>query len=546
MNEFSEEERRQLEPFVSNLDKPVFALMNLPEVVKGALFSRYSRSAKSLRRVLLDEFMLSDELGLKDMLRDMPKERKGKDIVQTRKAEEFYERVLVGYGDDSVAELAGAHIALEDISIIATKIVEDARIGLSPLEKSTRYVYFDNPDESGRWRYVREKTIMNSEFAALYEKTCDHCFQTYADLIPKISDFVMERIPQDDKTSERAYRSAIRAKTCDILRGLLPASTKTNMGFFGDGRAFEYLLTRMYADDLAEIRDLASSMQHELSAVIPSFVRRANDKYGVSMQGYLRNTQADMRKIASRPAFQGTGITECTTLVGYDKDAERKILVAALYPYVQKPMHEIAGIVDKMPKEEKAALIKAYINQRGNRRHRPGRAFEMAFYTFDICANFGAYRDLQRHRILTQQRQPLTPYLGYKLPQEIKDSGYESEFRGVMEQAKNAYEEIEKKHRVEAQYLVPLAYNIRWHMTMNLREAYQMLELRSGMQGHADYRHVAQQMFREIEKVHPDLASGMIFMDMKDYPLARLESEKRIDRKLEEISKRQGNAGSGE
>lgn len=544
MNEFSEEERRQLEPFVSNLDKPVFALMNLPEVVKGALFSRYSRSSKSLRRVLLDEFLVSEELGLKEMLGDMPRERKGRDMVQTRKAEEFYERVLVGYGDDSVAELAGAHIALEDISIIATKIVEDARIGLSPLEKSTRYVYFDNRDESGRWRYVREKTIMGSEFAAIYEKACDHCFQTYADLIPKISGFVMERIPQDDKTSERAYKSAIRAKTCDILRGLLPASTKTNMGFFGDGRAFEYLLTKMYADDLAEIRDLGSAMQQELSAVIPSFVRRANDKYGVSMQGYIRATRADMRRIASRPEYRGTGITECTTLVGYDKDAERKILVTALYPFVQKPMHEIESIVDKMSKEDKTALIKAYINERGNRRHRPGRAFEMAYYTFDICANFGAYRDLHRHRILTQQRQQLTPHLGYKLPQEIKDSGYENEFRDVMEQAKNAYEEIAAKHRTEAQYVVPLAYNIRWHMTMNLREAYEMLELRSGMQGHADYRHVAQEMFRAIERVHPILSSGMIFMDMKDYPMARLESEKRIDEKLGEMLRRQGKTGS--
>ncbi|MFZ5501900.1 MAG: FAD-dependent thymidylate synthase, partial [Candidatus Micrarchaeota archaeon] len=272
MEDFSEDERRLLEPFVSNLDRPVFALIGLPEVVKGALFSRYSRSAKSLRRVLLDEFMLSPELGLKEMLN--AESAKKPDFVKTKKAEEFYDRVLVGYGDDSVAELAGAHLAMEDISILATKIVEDARIGLSPLEKSTRYVYFDNKRD-GKWLYLREKTLMDSGFAGLYEKTCDHCFQTYADLIPKVSAYVMERTPRDEKTSERAYNSTIRAKTCDILRGLLPASTLTNMGFFGDGRAFEYLLTRMYGSGLAEVKGLAGSMQKELSSVIPSFVRRA-------------------------------------------------------------------------------------------------------------------------------------------------------------------------------------------------------------------------------------------------------------------------------
>src|SRR4030095_3419436 len=186
MEEFTERERQLLEPYVSNMEKPVFALINLPEVVKGALFSRYSRTSKSLRRVLLDEFMLSDESGLEG-LSSLPKKER---FVQTKKAEEFYERVLVGYGDDSVAELAGAHLAVEDVSILATKTLQDSRIGLSPLEKSTRYVYFDNKQADGTWRYHREKTLMGSEFAKLYTDTCDLCFQTYADLIPKISQFV--------------------------------------------------------------------------------------------------------------------------------------------------------------------------------------------------------------------------------------------------------------------------------------------------------------------------------------------------------------------
>ncbi|MEW6722300.1 MAG: FAD-dependent thymidylate synthase [Candidatus Micrarchaeota archaeon] len=544
MEEFTERERQLLAPYFSNLDKPVFALVNLPEVVKGALFSRYSRSAKSLRRVLLDEFMLSDESGLRDVLMkgrapdDAGQGRLNESLeINKKKAEEFYERVLVGYGDDSVAELAGAHIALEQISILATKTVEDARIGLSPLEKSTRYVYFDDKHD-GRWKYLREETLMASEFAELYERTCDLCFQTYADLIPKISAFVMEKAPKDDATTDRAYKSTVRAKTCDILRGLLPASTLTNMGFFGDGRAYEYLLTKMYADDLAEIRSLAAMMQGELAHVIPSFVRRANDKYGSSMQGYFRRVRSGTETLASR--YGGASGGEGVELVAYDREAEREIVAAALYPHLLKPMAEVLAIADRMGPQEREAVVRACIGERENRRHKPGRAFEHCRYTFDICANYGAYRDLHRHRVLTQQRQELTPYLGFKMPPEILQSGYEKEFRDVMEAAKAAYGDISKKHRKEAQYVVPLAYNIRWYMTLNLREAYHMLELRSGMQGHPDYRHVAQEMFRKIEGVHPALASGMKFMDMKEYALERLEAEKKIDRKMAEISEKYG------
>jgi thymidylate synthase ThyX len=305
------------------------------------------------------------------------------------------------------------------------------------------------------------------------------------------------------------------------------------MGFFGDGRAYEYLITRMYADELTEMHGLASMMQEELGKVIPSFVKRANNKYGLAMQGYYRRVRKDMEGLAQKHAGASGG--EGVELVDYDKDGEDRIIIAALYPFLNRPMDEIKGIVERMTLEEKQAVIRAYINERENRRHKPGRAFEHAFYTFDVCANFGCYRDMHRHRMLTQQRQPLSPHHGYKLPQELVEAGYDGVFKEVMDSSKDAYEQIAKDFREEAQYVVPLAYNIRWYMHFNIREAYHMLELRSGMQGHSDYRKIAQDMFREIEKVHPHLASGMRFMDMEGHKLERLEAEKRIDRKMQEI-----------
>ena len=542
MESFSEEERRLLEPFVSNLDRPVFVLHNLPEVVRGALFSRYSRSTKSLRRTLLDEFIKNDEIGLNASVTGGAGGGSGGmagfgSIVATEKAEKFYDRVLLGYGDDSVAELAGAHIALEDISIIATKCVEDARIGLSPLEKSTRYVYFDQKVD-GKWRYYEEPDLMASEFAGTYSAACDRLFETYSSLIPKISAYVSEKMPRDEKLSERAHEATVRAKTCDIVRGLLPASTRTNMGFFGNGRAYEYLITRMYAEPLAEMNALAKSMQAELRTAIPSFVKRPDTEHGKGMQAYMRETRlADAGAALGTHPWKGG---EEAVLVDYDGDAEERVIAAALYPYSGLPMKELAARVKAMPPAEREKIIAAYVGQRKNRRQKPGRGFEAARYTFEICANYGCYRDIHRHRVLSQQRQVLGCLHGFTLPEEITDAGYESEFRDAMDAAKNAWGDIASKHPLQAQYVVPLAYRIRWQMGMNLREAYHFCELRSAVQGHIDYRRVAQGMYREIARVHPSLAKGMRFMDMGEHEFERLEAEKRLDRKIEEAKGKHG------
>jgi thymidylate synthase ThyX len=259
---FSEDERALLAPFVTDLDAPIFGLRNLPEVVKGALFSRYSRSDKSLRRILLDEFIQAPESGFAAIVGEYaPGDaanavQAAEQLVAVRQAEAFYERVLIGYGDDSVAELGGAHVACEGVSNIAAKALEDSRIGISPLEKSTRYVVF-NRKVDGRYRYAREPRIMASRHAARYEAALDGLFDAYSALLEPTIAHVRARAPRDAGTSERAYNSATRAKACDLLRGLLPMATLTNVGLFGNGRAFEYLLTRLYAAPLDELRALA-------------------------------------------------------------------------------------------------------------------------------------------------------------------------------------------------------------------------------------------------------------------------------------------------
>jgi len=536
METFNEQETQILLNFCSNTDKPVFVLKNLPEAIKGALFSRYSRSTKSLRRLLLDEFLSSKESGLMELVG----QGTGPDLAAaTLKAEEFYNRVLDGFGDDSVGELGGAHVAIEDVSIVSTKTIEDARVGGSPLEKSTRYVYFDQKRD-GLWLYYREPKIMSSQFAGEYTKSMDSLFETYARLVPVLTKYVEEQWPIDDfefqpdrtsapvnfralsdekiiKRAKIAYTGALRAKVCDALRYLLPASTLTNMGFYGNGRFWQNMITRLYSHPLAESQGLGAPMRRELGTAIKPFVRRAKK------DDYLA---ARSERMAAATA--GIGAAENTNrveLVGYDADAVDRTVAACLYQYCDAPMSALLQKAQAMSEAQKSSIIEAYAGGRKTRRDKPGRAFEQAYYDFDVCADYGAYRDVHRHRILTQERQLLGCRHGFETPEELVQAGLEKDYSDAMKSAAVLYEKVARQMPFEAQYCVPLGYRIRWRMKMNLREAYHFCEIRSGMQGHTSYRRVAQDVYSHINRVHPQLAKNMSFMDMKEYPLGRIDAE---------------------
>jgi len=521
VTEFSPAEEALLERYFTNLDRPVFALRNLPEVVKGALFSRYSRTEKSLRRVLLEEFINAPEAGFEGLTGRLHLD----DLVATRRAEEFYERVLVGYGDDSVAELAGAHLAVERVSTLAAKALEDARIGISPLEKSTRYVRFDRPGRDGRYLYHRSRELAHPE----YEPAMEHLFRTYSDLVEPLTEAVRSRYPLEAGETERAWKSATRAKALDLLRGLLPASTLTNLGLFGNGRAFEYLITKLAASDLPECVGLASDLHDELSLVIPSFVKRALDeRYGAPAALRLARTQQALRQLA----FPGwSAVKQPVRLVDYEReaDAERKVVAAALYPHAQAELD--AGELSEADVER---VLAALLGDRQNRRQRAPRALEHAVYTFEIVANFAAYRDLQRHRMLTQDRQLLGTSLGYDVPPELAGFRMAVRFRSALERALHTHRTLAADlGPILAQYAVPLAFRVRWYFRVNLRELFHLCELRTTPQGHPDYRWVAQEMFRLVERVHPRLAGYARFVDLgPGDELERRRSERRLDEKL--------------
>jgi thymidylate synthase ThyX len=522
--EFTSAESQVLARYFTNLDRPVFALRNLPEVVKGALFSRYSRTEKSLRRVLLEEFINEPDSGF-EALTGNPID--SDDMVAVRRAEEFYERVLVGYGDDSVAELAGAHVAVERTSTLAAKALEDSRIGISPLEKSTRYVRFDRPGPDGRHLYYRGPELAHPD----YEPAADALFAVYSSMVEPVTEAIRARFPIDSGETDRAWKSATRAKALDLLRGLLPAGALTNLGLFGNGRAFEYLITKMAAHELPECRRLAADLHQELALVIPAFVKRALDeRYGrpaAERMARIREATAAISRHGAAEHVTGPSVK----LVEFDPDAERKVVAAALFPYSDMSLAEQTA--------DSAQVLEALLGDRANRRQRVPRALEHAQYTFEIVANFGAYRDLHRHRMLTQDRQLLGTSLGYDLPPGLADLGMADLFRAAVEGAAAVYPTLERDAgSALAQYIVPLAFRVRWYFRANLREVYHLCELRTTPQGHPDYRWVAQEMFRRVAEVHPRLARYASFVDLgPGDELERRRSERRIDEKLSALDR---------
>ncbi len=521
VEEFTASERAVLSRHFTNLDKPVFGIVGLPDVVKGALFARYSRSPKSVRRLFLDEF--ADGGGGPDTGNE-----DGAGTTGTERAEALYDKVFNEYGDDSVAQLGGAHLACEQASNILTKVLERGRLA-AYLEQSTRYIFYDQR-LGDRYRYMVPAEIAASPHARRYVETMEWLFDTYAALVERMVPYYEALHPRQEGDPVFVWRSTIRAKACDDLRGLLPAATTSNVGIFATGQAYEQMVMRMQAHPSAEVRDYAAMMLAELRKMIPAFMRRADvPDRGLAWSAYFAEVRAAMDGHAGALAVAPEDRTE-VTLVDWDPDAEAKIAAAALYAYSDLPDGQLRAVVDRMTEAERAALIRSYVGDRANRRHKPGRAFERCDYRFDILCDYGIFRDLQRHRLLSIDWQRLSPRHGYVTPGSIADVGASELWVEAMERTAALHGAVETDLGPDiASYVVPFAYRIRFFMQLNAREAFHLIELRTQQGGHPDYRRVCQEMHRLIrtQAGHALIADAMSYVDYADYDLARLESERR-------------------
>lgn len=553
---FTKDEAYFIEPFFSNLDKNVFVAKLLPSEVLGALASRYSRSTKGVRKLFYDEYVkpiLEPDLEGVDSKTEKDAMTMRKElvslvdylhthggweaVVNSKRARGFFSKWLAAYGDDSIAQMAGAHIFFENISSLACDFLQEFRIGFAPLEKSTRYVLFDQKID-GRWLYYVDGDLDKSQFSQEYIKLMNTLFKRYAGSVEPLSLFLKKRFKQEKDQTDRAYKETIKAKTCDVLRAYLPVATLTNSGFFGVGQALEYVLAKSYASEIREVRDLAKIAQIELEKVIPSLVERASSSRGKVYQNYVRTTERQMRRLTDSIAgdfdpqdFEADSSAH-VELVDFDWDAENRIVASLLYKNSNLPYRKLKEEVGKLSSKERASIIETAVGRRKVRQHRLIRSFENTYYKFDIVANIGAYRDLHRHRMLTGERQFFTTELGFDVPADLVSAKLEKPYLDSCEAIAKFYKKISKKFPYQAQYVVMRGNKVRWYQFENLRELGWEAELRTGPQGHPDYRTVEHEKVNLVKKIHPALVEALKFVDFADYDLARRESEKRTDRKL--------------
>ena len=560
MSNFTPEEQQQLSQYVTDPVGNVFCVKNLPGMT-GAIYARYSRAKGGFREVLLKEFI-----------------KEG--VIDPAHAATLIERILVAYGDDSVGELEGAHVSFEEISMIATKEIEERRIGGSPIEQSTRYVLYDQKVDD-HYRYYRPANIMASKHATEYVATMDFVFDTYCSLIDSMKtyyeglknindaeydingDGVKEKyVDLNDEADQKAFRitynADLRTKACDTLRALLPLATRTNVGIFGNGRFFQNVLVGLYSSPYLEAQQLGAATHAELNKIIPVYVKRAKKN------DYLVANHERMRLLAVK-LFKDVPVQQVDDEVdlldyGDDAIAERLAqeksfnastikhyrqeefdiftIACMLYPYVEYPFRQIRSFVRKLSDNERAEITVAYIGKRETRRDRPYRALEAGYnYTFDLVTDFGTYKDLMRHRMNTQLRQLFSPRLGLIIPEDLTKAGFADRAKECHAMVSALYEKLVKEFPYEASYVTLHGHRVRWMLGMNDREAFHLLELRSTPQGHPQYRKIAQRMHNAIRKQSAWRADAMQFVDHNDYFWTRgdAEAKQRVkEKQLEE------------
>jgi thymidylate synthase ThyX len=520
VEEFTEEERRLLLPHFTNLDRPVFALVNLPETIKGALFARYSRYAGPLRRLYLDEFAA-----------DVPEGGRPFEGEEGERAAGLYERVFMGYGDDSIAQVGGAHVACEWVSNVLTKVLQRGRLA-AYLEQSTRYIPYDQPlpeSAGGGHRFYRD-----DELGPEYAQAMEELFAIYSRSLAQVREWAAERWPRGDEP-EAAWQRSIKAKGLDLLRGLLPAATLSHVGIFASGQAYEQLLLRMLASPLPEARHFATMILEELKKVMPSFVARVErPNRGGEWISYLEQRRESAERWVARLDLDRAEVSDAPSVELIDVDgSEDELIAASLFESAGSSERTILDRVRALPPDEQAEIIAGLAGNRPNRRHRPGRGWEAVRYRFEIISDYGGFRDLQRHRMLTCQWQRLSPDLGAGIPDEVSEAGAGSEYERALERSRAEYERLAAAGlRDAAPYALCLGYRIRYLLDLNAREAMHLIELRSGREGHPTYRAVAQAMHERIASVHPAIGAAMTHVDASTEPrLERIMSEIRTHRK---------------
>lgn len=525
--------KKRLSSLVTDVNGPVYAVTGaLSPVITAAAMARLSRRGDDLRVTLLDEFLGPDSARKRELaIEQLDSQLRSNDEALLR-------RVITQYGDDSVQQLNGVWAVIEGCSNLMTKLVERPRLA-AYLEQSTRYIFYDTTDEQGRYRY-HVPTNLPKALADHYRAEMDVIFETYSRIVRRLTEHVRQRHPQGDE-NRAAWLGATRAQACDAARPLLPVATTSTVGIFASAQALEGLIMKLLSEPLDEAQVLGQRLLTAARAVAPVFFERADvPKYGGATTAYRGTNRQNLRELSAKLFGDTREIAQAeeVRLVKYWPGREVDLLHELLFEFTDLSLDQLREKVASLSDEERQQIYRAYIGERLNRRHRPGRAFEIPHFEWEIFSDYGCFRDLQRHRIVdAMEWQSLTPYGGYETPALILETGLESEFAGCFTRSRALYEELAAASFVtEAQYATLLGHRMRYRFVTNLREAFHLIELRTQPQGHPGYRRVCQRMYELLSEVYPEAGKAMRFVSQDEDPeLIRLAAERATQYKLAKL-----------
>ena len=533
--QWTAQDRHFLEAFATNPDGIVSVLRNLPPEITGALCSRASRASGSLFQVLLKEYIYpivnGDDPKLASELADTVhflRDHGFKNILNNQRAQEFYSRWLSQYGDDSIAQITGTHVIVWGISQVAMKFIEDQRVGLEPIEKSTRYVNFGTKVGGRYLYYIPKPDLERLGLLGEYTATMDGLFDTYVNLMGPLQAWLKQNFEEKESILEK--------KAFDTLRGLLPMATLGQVAFRGNAQAFEYLINRTRKHPVGELRWFAAELKGELDKEIPSLLLRVADEKSGDYQTYLNQRYEGVRGLLGETPTEVAERAE-VRLVEFDPESEVKIAAGILFQQTHAGWDDALARARALDKAGLRNLFESYMPKRPARWYKVGRAFENAYLRYEIVMDIGSYRDLHRHRMMTQERQTFSTVHGYGVPVEIQQAGLEGPYRKALDSAASLFNKLERADRDLAQYVVPLGYRMRFYQWQNFRQLFWEAELRTVSQGHPDYRFIEQEKYRLMKEKFPLIASLML-VDLNDYAIARRGTEERILEKEKLIQER--------
>ncbi|MFI5205763.1 MAG: FAD-dependent thymidylate synthase, partial [Candidatus Paceibacterales bacterium] len=397
-----------------------------------------------------------------------------------------------------------------------------------PIEKSTRYVDYSSK-VNGSFRYYTDPTLADMGLLTEYKAAMDNLFETYTLVLNQYMEFLKGKYPGEEERT-------LRTKAFDTARLLLPVATVSQVAFFGNGQAFEYMINRGLDHNLGEIRWSSQRAWEELNKVMPAFLRRLESDGSKRYRDYM-SKRGDRVQTALKEVGFSADISKNqppVKLLEFDAQGEAKIIAGLIYPESHKSLDVILGEVLQWTPEAKETFLQTVLGGREAKHFKIPRAFELAPLKFEITMNIGAWRDLHRHRTQTQMRQRFTIEHGFDVPEGLQEAGLDQKYIAATRQAEEIFKKIVLVNPDMAQYCCTLGHNVRFIQYQNMRAFFWETELRTTSQGHPDYRKIEQEKARQIMAIYPLLAKYLM-VDFNDYDFARRGDTKKIENKEAEL-----------